>query len=149
MSDTLLAIQIVLFGLALALSIYLLARARGQPPVVLPGLTLFSFALFVGTDALANYLDMPDTRFFLSLLSIVLLVLTLVLALGALVALQRREMIPAWRYATYAAVVFVAGGAAGLFLSADIGVRIAAVLAMGAGVLLLGLAARAEAPVTS
>jgi hypothetical protein len=149
MSDTLLVIQIVLFGLALALGINLLARARGQSPVLLPGVTLLSFALFVGFDALANYLDVPDTRFFLSLLSIVLLVLTLVLAVGALLALQRREMLPAWRYATYAAVVLVAAGAAGLLQSADIAVRIAAVVAAGVGVLLLGLAARAKAPATS
>jgi hypothetical protein len=149
MAETLLVIQIVLFGLALGLGVYLLVRARSEAALLLPGLALLSFALFVGTDALANYLDVPDTRFFLSLLSIVLLVLTLVLALGALVRLQRRELLPSWRYAAYAAVVFAAVGAAGLFLSADIGVRIAAVLAAGAGVLLLGLAARAEAPVTS
>jgi hypothetical protein len=94
-------------------------------------------------------LDSPETRFFLSLLSVMLLVLTLVLALGALVALQRREMIPAWRYATYAAIVLVAAGAAGLLLSGVIGMRIAAVLAAGTGVVLLGLATRSEAPTTS
>ena len=148
MAETLFVIQIVLFGLALALGIYLLVQARGEAPGLLPGLTLLSFALFVGLDALANYLSAPDTRFFLSLLSTGLLVLTLLLSASALAALLRREMPQARRYASYMAVVLVLLGTVALLLSADIGVRIAAVLAAGAGVLLLGLAARTGVPAT-
>lgn len=142
MAETLLVIQVVLFGLALGLGVYLLVRARSEAALLLPGLTLLSFALFVGSDALANYLDSPDTRFFLSLLSTVLLVLTLVLAIGALVALQRREMLPYWRYALYEAALVITAGVIFLLLSADLGIRIAAVLGVGVGVLLLWFVTR-------
>jgi hypothetical protein len=84
----------------------------------------------------------------MSLLSIVLVVLTLLLAIGVLVALQRRLMPSAWRYVSYGSALLVLLGTMGLLLSADIGVRIIAVIVAGAGVLLLGLTS-SSAPVAA
>jgi hypothetical protein len=148
MAETLLVIQVVLAGLALGMGLYLLVRVRGEGTPVLPGLTLLAFALSVGFDALANYTSAPDTRFFMSLLSIVLVVLTLLLAIGVLVALQRRLMPSAWRYVSYGSALLVLLGTMGLLLSADIGVRIIAVIVAGTGVLLLGLTS-SSAPVAA
>jgi hypothetical protein len=141
MTETLLIVQIVIAGLALGMGLYLLVRSRGEGVPLLPGLALLSFALAMGCDAFANYISAPDTRFVLSLLSTVLVVLTLLLAAGVLMALQHRPMLQAWRYGTYGATLLVMAGTFGLLLTADLGTRIAAVLAAGAGLLLLALAA--------
>lgn len=145
MAETLLVVQVVLVGLTLGVGLYLLARARGEVTLVLPGIMLLAFAMSTGFDALANYTAAPEIRFFLSLLSTVLAVLTLAFAVGVLVGLQRREMPAAWRYASYGAALLVAAGTVGLLVSADLGVRMASVGAAGAGVLLLGLASAVEA----